>query len=75
MDKDLFWRKGHKYLDDPTICPYCGNSTIGQIESVDDLYEECHHIKCCHCKKEWSEIFVLAAVEFRDGDETFLVKK
>lgn len=53
-----------RYVKDPSFCPYCENGHITAQSNIEDHFDfGTRTISCDACKKEWTEVYHLIAIE------------
>lgn len=61
MPDENGWATGPEYIDNSSLCPYCGSDDIdgGTGNSFEETIMVSSGCKCNQCGKRWSELFSL----------------
>ena len=52
-----------KYIEDPTVCPYCSSNNL-MSEEVKNNFNLLHnYIICYDCKERWTEVYKLIDIK------------
>lgn len=57
-------KEKEKYLQSPSVCPYCGSDDLdaSSIKPDYDNHEACGEVQCMQCSRVWKDIYKLTAI-------------
>jgi predicted Zn-ribbon and HTH transcriptional regulator len=54
------------YLDNPSICPFCGSDELeGGTTEIDSDTSVAMPVGCNACDSDWVEVFTMSSIEVR----------